>query len=557
MSLCGNNNPCPDLITGQKCGITYTGARYVPLFADPAQWDNTKAYEPLTIVLNEGNSYTSKTFVPVGVDISNEMYWALTGNYNAQVEAYRQEVKNLKNEYDKLVPIQTAWVTPLQFGAVGDGVADDTTAVQNAIDAGLEQGLPVYFSNKRYLCSAPLIIDNGSRLYGGFIGDEYSFTSVIINTTTTMFKLKNPSTNYGINFWGLQFNGGNTTAFMDSDHLYWGNIRYCGFLNFNKVFNSTEFTGCYLTNLYINKVNSMGVFNGSDNVFKDSFVSTNTTTSEEFMLTLSGCQLTRFENIYFTGININSIISIGQSNNLIFSNCWFDYCKNSAVVIEGGNYNFPWSGANSITFDGNLFREINTGTTASPWISTKYCRNLRVINNDFIALETSAINPDTWTFQLNDFSQQIVIQNNNYQQGITLSVKTSGQNINYFTEEPTLNIYNTITKNLNSAQATSSGSLIPGSFVTKFGSNFMLVNVSNTFTTGSQYGEVTMYFGESFANTNYSIVPYCENPAVCNGISINNKTANSAQIICMKDGVAVKGVDVKISCLIFGLINNA
>lgn len=100
MSLCGNNNPCPDLITGQKCGITYTGARYVPLFADPAQWDNTKTYEPLTIVLNEGNSYTSKTFVPIGVDISNEKYWALTGNYNAQVEAYREEVRQLKGKVE-------------------------------------------------------------------------------------------------------------------------------------------------------------------------------------------------------------------------------------------------------------------------------------------------------------------------------------------------------------------------------------------------------------------------------------------------------------------------
>ena len=96
MSLCGNNNPCPDLITGQKCGVTYTGARYVPLFADPAEWSSANAYEPLTIVIHEGNSYTSKTFVPVGIDIGNEQYWALTGNYNAQVEAYRQEVKGLR-----------------------------------------------------------------------------------------------------------------------------------------------------------------------------------------------------------------------------------------------------------------------------------------------------------------------------------------------------------------------------------------------------------------------------------------------------------------------------
>ena len=75
-------------------GVTqYVGARYVPLFAEPLEWDNTKAYEPLTIVLHQGNSYTSRQYVPVGVEIENDSFWALTGNYNAQVEQYRQEVK--------------------------------------------------------------------------------------------------------------------------------------------------------------------------------------------------------------------------------------------------------------------------------------------------------------------------------------------------------------------------------------------------------------------------------------------------------------------------------
>ena len=71
----------------------YIGARYVPLFADPIQWDSTKEYEPLTIVLYEGNSYTSRQAVPIGVTITNEQFWVETGNYNAQVEAYRQEVR--------------------------------------------------------------------------------------------------------------------------------------------------------------------------------------------------------------------------------------------------------------------------------------------------------------------------------------------------------------------------------------------------------------------------------------------------------------------------------
>lgn len=63
----------------------------MPLFASPIDWDNTKTYEPLTIVYYQGNSYTSRQSVPAGVDITDTTYWALTGNYNAQIEQYRKE----------------------------------------------------------------------------------------------------------------------------------------------------------------------------------------------------------------------------------------------------------------------------------------------------------------------------------------------------------------------------------------------------------------------------------------------------------------------------------
>lgn len=73
----------------------YIGSRYVPIFGrkdeDSIEWDNTDTYEPLTIVLYQGNSYTSRQYVPVGVEITNQEFWALTGNYNAQVEQYRRE----------------------------------------------------------------------------------------------------------------------------------------------------------------------------------------------------------------------------------------------------------------------------------------------------------------------------------------------------------------------------------------------------------------------------------------------------------------------------------
>ena len=84
--------------------LQYIGSRYVPIFGrkgeDSIEWDKTGTYEPLTIVLYQGNSYTSRQFVPVGIEITNQKYWAETGNYNAQIEQYRQEVEQISNRFD-------------------------------------------------------------------------------------------------------------------------------------------------------------------------------------------------------------------------------------------------------------------------------------------------------------------------------------------------------------------------------------------------------------------------------------------------------------------------
>ena len=77
----------------------YVGARYVPKFASPMEWAANTSYEALTIVTFNNASYTSKVPVPptVGNPANNPQYWALTGNYNAQVEQYRQETETVSN----------------------------------------------------------------------------------------------------------------------------------------------------------------------------------------------------------------------------------------------------------------------------------------------------------------------------------------------------------------------------------------------------------------------------------------------------------------------------
>ena len=71
----------------------YVGARYVPKFADPIGWKANTSYEAMVIVTYNNSSYTSKIPVPptVGNPAENSKYWALTGNYNAQIEEYRKE----------------------------------------------------------------------------------------------------------------------------------------------------------------------------------------------------------------------------------------------------------------------------------------------------------------------------------------------------------------------------------------------------------------------------------------------------------------------------------
>lgn len=79
----------------------YVGARYVPKFADPVEWNGALSYEALTIVTHLGNSFTSKKPVPAGVDIGNTDYWVNTGNYNAQLEEYREQVQTSVDSVDK------------------------------------------------------------------------------------------------------------------------------------------------------------------------------------------------------------------------------------------------------------------------------------------------------------------------------------------------------------------------------------------------------------------------------------------------------------------------
>lgn len=153
----------------------YVGARYVPKFASPIEWAADTSYEALTIVTFNNASYTSKVPVPptVGNPANNPLYWALTGNYNAQVEQYREETVNYNNDVqqyksetynvkialDELaatVANNKHVVTFEDYGAKGDGTTDDTQSITNAIQAANGKKLTLTSAGGTYLVNGDI-----------------------------------------------------------------------------------------------------------------------------------------------------------------------------------------------------------------------------------------------------------------------------------------------------------------------------------------------------------------------------------------------------------------
>jgi hypothetical protein len=163
------------------------------------------------------------------------------------------------------------YVSVKDFGAVGDGVADDTAEIQAAIDAAPEGGA-IYFPNGTYAISAALIVDKALTLYGDGPGKWYDSLggSIIKQTDATknVFTLRASLAQYAfsqyglnnVNFRDLAITGpssasrcargiGCDTTVNSGDY----HIRECTFTNIQVRFCQTgvELVGiCYLNDFY-------------------------------------------------------------------------------------------------------------------------------------------------------------------------------------------------------------------------------------------------------------------------------------------------------------------
>lgn len=242
----------------------YIGARYVPKFADPIEWNINNSYETLTIVTYHGNSYTSKKSVPAGTSLDNSEYWVTTGNYNTQVEEYRQEVETFRTETSELSTkvnkIDNGYINVKAYGAVGDGATDDTQAFANAISQLGVKGNTVFIPNGVYKLTKTLAITKsnvniiGENMYGTILtrGTNYGNTFTVDNGPTTCVNFGE----FAILATNQQFLGA---------HFYMKNCQQCVIENIwtENLNRSVELVGC--VDVTLNHVVAVGRSTGGVN----------------------------------------------------------------------------------------------------------------------------------------------------------------------------------------------------------------------------------------------------------------------------------------------------
>lgn len=382
----------------------YVGARYVPIF--DGEWDKNKSYEPLVIVSYVGNSYTSKTFVPIGADINDTKYWANTGNYNAQVEYYRQEVADLSNT------VATCAKKTYKDIYVED-VHKDITDMKTKIETILEEetGAINLIFTKDFSIS-PIVID---RTDIKFTGDVY-VTSV-----------DNENTTFSIN--GKSYNSVNCTisnnkVICDNSSFSAGDIVVFsgtnGFVSMITAIESDGFLICDTPIFNVSGITSVKKCNKSNVIFDGLSFKGNakyTIGCNSPFITIKNCNFENTNGIDFTNgycvidsCNFNDCyvsVLLYEASHGVVKNCSMTHCTQGVRCVNSYSNNIY----NNIIQNGNnksygIGIELTTEHS-----SEKSCEN-GIINNKVINANLGVLGSGIGGIHLNFNSHHNMIANN-------------------------------------------------------------------------------------------------------------------------------------------------
>lgn len=128
-------------------------------------WDSSVAYHIFSIVEYQGTNYIAIQDVPVGAMITNTDYWQPANTVIEQINAIGTTVSGFADDIARL----DRYIMPADYGAVGDGLTDDSIAFLNMFTDAVDNGKNIYIPDGEYLINSRITIpanQNGMIIKG-------------------------------------------------------------------------------------------------------------------------------------------------------------------------------------------------------------------------------------------------------------------------------------------------------------------------------------------------------------------------------------------------------
>lgn|SRR3990167_3940130 len=278
---------------------------------------------------------------------------------------------------DSKIDVDSSYINVKDYGAVGNGSTNDSTAIQSALDA-MTTGGELMFPQGTYIINATLLIPTGIKIRGlGTAGDNRTgagATVVLKAKTNLNSAMINMQSSYAVQFDNIQFdaNGSNqTTAGVIISGIDYTAERFLGTYFYNCAFINTKIgryaieykttTGIVSHIKFFNCLwynNGSGAFQAVDRVVWPEFINCNiyynTAASSTGVLYFanSNCNIQNCNVESNTGINIRIEAGATVTDTCLIQNCDIEsvvtsdiliHCLNTAnkVLIQNNQMNVP------------------------------------------------------------------------------------------------------------------------------------------------------------------------------------------------------------------------
>ena len=397
-----------DLLTGAVLGANYTKASHTGNGSTVAFSTTSSAGSKNNIQVYIDGVYQNKdTFSISGATLTfseapplNSAIEFIVGNAVASITGDADSITytqgGTSSQQRTLEAKLQDFVSVKDFGAVGNGVADDTAAIQAAIDAAELVNSSVYFPAGTYKITAGLVVDNTIKLFG-----DTTEGSIISNTTNDIVAITIDSAGRNADrcvIENLRINHEAATKYAivigDAPFAYLQNVRIeCNSTGFGGVLFGDEVTPNSAKDAYLGTMRHCRVWafintgirvnsTGSLWHFDQCHVSSTVANTTGLLISKEGVRVTGGQyGSGSNGIPIHAYNYAGEAQGPTIDGCVMEDPAGAGdygIVIDGDS---PFVGTNIVNISAN-FSSLASLSTLVKFANSRYGRLMypRIVN---------------------------------------------------------------------------------------------------------------------------------------------------------------------------------